>query len=169
VSPGTVEAYLHEHIPLSADMGVRVLEADSAHVLLEAPLEPNLNHRATAFGGSVAALGILAGWTLVHLRLREEGHEAQAVIQESSVRYDRPIQGPFRALSGPIDDPAWRRFTSALTRFGKARIEIAGTILAPGIEGTAAPVSSPTATRAAAAELASAARCTGSYVAVSRG
>ena len=80
---GAVEAYLHEHIPLSAAMGTRVVRADPAEVRLEAPLEPNLNHRATAFGGSVAALAILAGWTVVHLRLRTEGVEARTVIQRS--------------------------------------------------------------------------------------
>ena len=47
-----VQTYLHDHIPLSAAMGAGVSQADTEIVRLSAPLEPNLNHRATAFGGS---------------------------------------------------------------------------------------------------------------------
>ena len=82
-----VERYLHDHIPLSAAMGARVLSAIPEGVVLQAPLEPNLNHRDTDFGGSVAAMAVLAGWTLVHIRLRAEGMEARTVIQRSDVTY----------------------------------------------------------------------------------
>ena len=42
-------------------------------VVIEAPLAPNINHRKTVFGGSASALGILAAWSLVHLRLAGTG------------------------------------------------------------------------------------------------
>ena len=104
-------------------MGVAVLEASPERVALEAPLSPtNLNHRSTAFGGSVAALAILAGWTVVHLRLRAEGLAAQTVIQTSSVEYDAPIQGDFRATSEPVPAHAWSRFVRGITKHGRGRL-----------------------------------------------
>lgn len=132
MSASEVEAYLKEHIPLSAWMDIRVLEAGPDGVDIEVPIEPNLNHRSTAFGGSVAALAILAGWTLVHLRLRAEGLTTNTVIQSSDVRYDAPIHGAFRATTGPIEATAWQRFTKAIRRHGKGRVHLSVTVWADG-------------------------------------
>ena len=119
-----MEAYLHEHIPISSAMECRVLRASPAEVLLEAPLTPNLNHRATAFGGSLSALAILAGWAMVHFRLRAEGLEVRTVIRESGVRYDEPVRGPFQALCPAPPADAWERFVRTLRRRGKGRIRV---------------------------------------------
>jgi thioesterase domain-containing protein len=115
---------VREHIPLSAAMGMRVLEAGPERVRLRAPLEPNLNHRSTAFGGSVAALAILAGWALVHVRLLGEGVRARTVIQESAVRYDAPVHDAFEAVCEPPAPADWARFTRALSRRGKGRVRV---------------------------------------------
>ena len=119
-----MEAYLHEHIPISAAMECRVLRTSPVDVLLEAPLTPNLNHRATAFGGSLSALAILAGWAMVHFRLRAEGLEVRTVIRESGVRYDKPVRGPFQALCLAPPADAWERFVRTLRRRGKGRIRV---------------------------------------------
>jgi thioesterase domain-containing protein len=116
---------VREQIPLSAAIGVRVLEAGTQRVRIEAPLEPNRNHRSTAFGGSVAALAILAGWALVHTRLSVEGSSARTVIHESSMRYDAPIQGSFTAICEAPAPEAWARFTRTLARRGRARVRLA--------------------------------------------
>jgi thioesterase domain-containing protein len=83
-SPAEVEAYLHRHIPLSADMGVAVVACEDAGVTLRAPLAPNINHRATVFGGSVSAVTILAAWTWLHFSLRAAGHTSRLVIQRNT-------------------------------------------------------------------------------------
>lgn len=128
-----VEAYLKEHIPLSAAMDIDIVEAGPGGVTLLAPLEPtNVNHRSTAFGGSVAALATLTGWTLVHLRLRDEGIVAQTVIQSSAVRYDAPIHGDFSAVSQPVEARAWSRFKRAVTKHGKGRLHVSVEVIAEG-------------------------------------
>ncbi|MET0363375.1 MAG: YiiD C-terminal domain-containing protein, partial [Sphingobium sp.] len=48
----SLQAYLHRQIPLSAAMQVSVQSAALESVTLSAPLEPNINHKSTAFGGS---------------------------------------------------------------------------------------------------------------------
>jgi thioesterase domain-containing protein len=133
LSPEEVEAYLNEHIPLSAGMAIHVVEAGPAGVRIEAPLEPNVNHRSTAFGGSVAALTILVGWTLVHLRLQAEGLVTETVIQTSSSRFDAPIDGVLHAASQPIDPQAWERFTLAIRRHGKGRIHVSVAVTSGGV------------------------------------
>ncbi len=132
--PADLEAYLREQIPLAAAMSVRVLEAGPERVCLEAPLEPNLNHRATAFGGSVAALAVLAGWSLVHVRLDAEGRATRTVIQESSVRYDAPVHAAFVAVCDAPPPDAWRRFLRALDRYGKGRIKVEARVQSEGAD-----------------------------------
>ena len=119
-----VESYLRKHIPLSAGIDITVLKADHSNVSIEAPLPPNINHQSTAFGGSLAALAILTGWALVHLRLRSEGLVTETVIHSSAVRYDLPVKGTFKAVTEGITDKVWSRFTETLTKRGKGRIRV---------------------------------------------
>jgi len=124
--------YLHTRIPLSASMDVTVRKADATAVTLEAPLSPNINHRETVFGGSASAVAILAAWTLLFVRLRDEGLDARVVIQENSMRYERPIAGIFTAVAVAPDAEVWARFVKTLQRRGRARISVQSEILFEG-------------------------------------
>lgn len=124
-----VEAYLHSNIPLSAAMGVRVKIATPDRVLLFAPLEPNINHQETVFGGSGVVLATLSAWTLMHVRLVHERVDAQIVIQRSSMEYQRPIVGDFEAECRFEDAAAWQRFLTMLNRRGKARLTLNAQLL----------------------------------------
>lgn len=119
-----MEAYLHDHIPLTRAMGVAVEAAGPEGVVLSAPLEPNLNHRDTVFGGSASALAILSGWTLVHLRLRDEGLHPRIVIQRNEMEYLRPIEGFFTATCSSPPPAAWDRLLRALRGRGMGRVEV---------------------------------------------
>lgn len=129
-----LEAFLHEQIPLSKTMGVRVLDAGWDGVQLTAPLHPNVNHRETVFGGSMSAVAILAGWALVHVRLREEGIRSSVVIQRNTMNYERPIPGEFTALSSVGDSTAWLKFVKVLQRKNMARIPVAVTLYSEGLK-----------------------------------
>lgn len=121
---GAVEEAVHEEIPLSAAMGTQVVEVTPSRVVLEAPLEPNVNHRATAFGGSVAALAMLAGWMLVDARLRDAGIAAHTVVQSGDVRFLAPARGDLRARAEAPNEPSWKRFLTTLGRWGRARVHL---------------------------------------------
>ena len=124
-----LECYLHEQIPLSAAMGVRVKAAMPEQVQLAAPLGPNVNHNETVFGGSAAALATLAAWGLLHLRLARAGIHARLLIQRSSMEYERPIPGDFEAVCRFSDEAAWERFRTTLMRRGRARLTLAAHLL----------------------------------------
>ena len=123
-----LEQYLHRHIPLSAAMQVSVRHADLESVILGAPLEPNLNHRETLFGGSAAAIAILAAWCLLHVRLRAAGSDPRLVIRRSAMRYDEPVTAAFTARSVLEDAAAWEPFMRMLARKGRARIRVAAVL-----------------------------------------
>lgn len=124
-----MERYLHSNIPLSAAMGVQVRVATPEHVLLAAPLAPNINHHKTVFGGSGVVLATLSAWTLLHIRLKNAGLDAQLVIQRSSIEYERPIPGDFEAECRFADAAAWRRFRSTLERRSRARMTLHACLL----------------------------------------
>lgn len=124
MKPDQLEAYLHEHIPISNHMGIQVVRADLECVTLSAPLEPNINHRSTVFGGSCASVAMLAAWSLVLLRVRDAGRDARIVIQRGSMDYLAPIDGAFGATSKSPEEAVWTRFMRSLDRGRPARVEL---------------------------------------------
>jgi thioesterase domain-containing protein len=124
VLPADLERYIHEHIPLASAMGVSVLSVAEDTVALRAPLAPNINHRQTVFGGSASALAILAGWALLHVRLRSEGIADRLVIQRNSMEYQHPVRGQFTARSMLAHPDRWKPFLAMLARRGKARVSV---------------------------------------------
>ena len=127
-----VEAYLHQHIPLSADMGVRVMACDAAGATLRAPLAPNINHHATVFGGSASAVSILSAWTYLYFVLRRAGHTSRLVIQHNTMDYLLPITGAFEARCPGVPSVQFDRFLRTLDRHGKARVTLAAELLCEG-------------------------------------
>lgn len=130
-----LETYLHAHIPLSAAMQVAVVSASPEAVTLSAPLAPNINHRSTAFGGSVSTLAILSAWSLVNLRLRAEGLHTRLVIQSNRMDYDTPIESDFTATATLADEAAWPLFLKMLARKGRARIVAQSVVRCGGAVG----------------------------------
>jgi thioesterase domain-containing protein len=128
MSAQSLTQYLQQQIPLSRAMHICAVEVTEQSVRLSAPLAPNLNHRATVFGGSASALAILAAWSLLHVRLRGSFPAASIVIQRQSTSYNRPIDGTFSARAALAQPGDWPRFVRLLTRRGKARISVAATL-----------------------------------------
>jgi len=120
------EAFLHQQIPITSAMGVKVAAYDEAGLLLTAPLEENHNHLGTAFGGSISSLATLAGYALLWLELGD--HTAHIVIRSSSLSYQKPIRGDLHALCHhPLPDDL-TAFKARLEKSGKARISLTVTL-----------------------------------------
>jgi thioesterase domain-containing protein len=119
-----LQTLFEQHIPLAREMGAEVRRWTGDTLELAAPLEPNRNHHGTFFGGSTSALGILAGWSLVHLLCLEAGLDAEIVIQRAAMRYAAPAPGPLMARSLRPAPESWRRFLSGYSRHGLARIRV---------------------------------------------
>jgi thioesterase domain-containing protein len=131
-----LQRYLFQQIPVSRALVVLVQEASLNEILITAPLAPNVNHHGTAFGGSVSAVAILSGWSLVYVRLEAEDQSPTVVIQHNETRYLKPIEGKFAARARLTHPEKWPHFLQSLSRHGKARtivkveIEAAGGISA---------------------------------------
>jgi thioesterase domain-containing protein len=110
-------------------MGVRVVAAGREGVTLAAPIAPNINHRATVFGGSVSAVAILAAWSWLHFALRDAGLKARLVIQRNTVEYLAPVAGDFEASCAGMSVTAFEKFEKQLRRLGKARVTLAAELI----------------------------------------
>jgi len=120
-----IEQYLYQAIPLAQAMGVKVRQADGEQVVLAAPLEPNINHCATVFGGSAAAVATLAGWLLVYRQLQVLGVRGQVMVRRSQMDYQKAMHGAFTAHTLPLADTAWQRMVAALAKGRMARLTLA--------------------------------------------
>lgn len=113
------EEIQHE-IPISRALGIRCTEFRNHTLTLCAPLDLNLNHKCTAFGGSLYSVAVTCGWALVNIGLRQHKLQAQVVIQHAEMRYARPVDQDFCAqatMSSRLLDPGFYR---RLTRHGMA-------------------------------------------------
>jgi thioesterase domain-containing protein len=128
ILPDELAQYLYTQIPLTRAMAVSVASIEPDAVTLLAPLAPNINHRQSVFGGSAAALAILAGWALLHVRLHAEGIAARLVIQRNTVEYRQPILGAFSARATLEHPERWKLFTATLRRRGRARITVSAVL-----------------------------------------
>jgi thioesterase domain-containing protein len=121
-------AYLQERIAgefiLAKHIGVMVESADDAAVILRAPLAPNANYKGTAFGGSLYAVAVLAGWAWVTRYLATREFSADAVIQESSMRYLLPVRGEMCASAIAPTKIQIDKFLKMLHRAGRGRLSV---------------------------------------------
>ena len=132
VNSQELENYLHEHIPLTKAMEISVTAASWDGVTVTAPLAANINHRDTAFGGSISAIAIVAAWSLLHIRLGELGIRCRLVIQRNTVDYERPIGEAFQASSQIDDNLSWEKFIAGLHRRRRARITVTAKLICAG-------------------------------------
>jgi thioesterase domain-containing protein len=109
---------------LAKHIGIIVESADDDAVVLRAPLAPNANYKGTAFGGSLYSVAVLTGWAWVTRYLAARGLTADAVIQESSVRFLSPVHGELRARGAAPSDAQIDKFRKMLQRAGRGRIRL---------------------------------------------
>ncbi|HTL69549.1 MAG TPA: YiiD C-terminal domain-containing protein [Lacunisphaera sp.] len=139
LAPQQLEQFLHGKIPLTRAMGLHVA-ASGARIVLEAPLDKNVNHLGTAFGGSLHTLPTLAGYAAVWTLLGEAGLDGHVVVKRSSAYYRQPVTGTLRAVCERPAPEIVNAFIADLRRHRKARMElnavVEGTDGKPAVEFT---------------------------------
>ena len=101
-----------------------VESAEDRGVKLFAPLALNANFKGTAFGGSLFSVAVLTGWAWITRYLAAQQLSAEAVIQESSIRYRLPVQGDFRSSLAAPPAEQIDKFRKMLRRAGRGRIHL---------------------------------------------
>lgn len=116
--------YIQQHIPITANLGVVIRSFDGQKIIISAPLAANKNLHGTAFGGSQAAIGILTGWSLIYLKLKQLGIDNDLVIQKSSYDFIKPVTADFTASCQLPTAAEFELFLDQLREKGKARLSL---------------------------------------------
>lgn len=119
-----LESFLHEQIPLAKALGVSVIEAHDERAEVRCPLAPNLNHLGTAFGGSLGAVLILAGYTWLYQAMESRGFKCHVILRRSEVDYREPVDHDFSAVAkGPFEEEL-EKFLQMYKKKGRARLTL---------------------------------------------
>ncbi len=124
--------YLHSEIPITRQMGIEVQKLTTNEVTLKAPIALNVNHRRSAFGGSVDSLFLTAGWSYIRLVVDHIDPLPVIVGSKSQTTFQRPITQDFAARLVIPSKKEVDKFLDAYKRFGKARISLEAVIEAEG-------------------------------------
>lgn len=119
-----LQEIIHQDIPLTRAMGLKVKEITADSVSLMAPIEQNVNHQHTAFGGSLFSLAVLSGWCLLLTQLESKGLDGNIVIQDSEIKYLLPVSGDIVAHCQITNSNQLNRFFKMYQRKGMARIRL---------------------------------------------
>jgi thioesterase domain-containing protein len=124
MAPAELEKFLHAKIPLTAAMGIRVIQTGPRRLILEAPLEPNVNHLGSVFGGALHTLPTLACYAALWTLLVESGVDGHVVVKQSYAKYAQPVKQTFRATCARPPPGIAAEFIDDLRRFKKARMDL---------------------------------------------
>lgn len=118
------EQLLHHQIPITKEMGFCVVEFTPSRVRISAKLEPNKNHKSTAFGGSINSLMTICGWAMMFITIKEIDPDAHIVIQKSKINYLLPIDEDFVAECNLADESVKRKFSDTYSKHKKGRLKL---------------------------------------------
>ena len=117
--------FFKNHLPITDYLGMHVEEYNGDSLTLYAPLQPSLNDKLTAFGGSLFCLSVMSCWGMVYLKAIEAGcDDANIVVTQSNIAYRAPIDTAMRAT---CKVPSTEIFTEFFERYhakGKAKISL---------------------------------------------
>jgi thioesterase domain-containing protein len=88
------EAECRRDIPLLTAMELSLVEYNDLSLTMEAPLAPNSNTKGTAFGGSIASIGLFGGWAVATLAFTDHGIDnTEIVVFKNEITFERPARG----------------------------------------------------------------------------
>lgn len=88
-----LQTVLNNEIPLTHALGIKIESYSEGKIKISAPLDKNINHKNTAFGGSLYSIAVLTGWSLIYAFMKEQNLHGHIVIQESNIQYLKPVTG----------------------------------------------------------------------------
>lgn len=87
-----LEKKLHDEIPLTKFMEIKITDYNNNYLISQAPLNININDKGTAFGGSLATMNIISSWGLCWIIQKELSFNSNnIVIIKNEHSYKKPV------------------------------------------------------------------------------
>ena len=128
-----LQKVLNAEIPLTSAISIKTEEYTGLSLSLSAPLEKNINHKSTAFGGSLYCVSVLSGWGLIYLTMKQLGLSGHIVIQESNTKFLRPVASDIIATSEFSSQAQCDKFIQMFKRKNIARVKLTSRIMSDNI------------------------------------
>jgi len=85
------QKFLHNKIPLTAQMGLEITKYTDNRINVFAPLKENINDKGSVFGGSSSALMIITAWSLIKMNCLEFEIKSDIVIHKNSTDWHKAL------------------------------------------------------------------------------
>ncbi len=143
-----LQEFFKSHLPITQFMEMDVESYDGNTLILHAPLDPNINDKQTAFGGSLYNASVMACWGMLYLKTLEANIVCNQVVTKGSIEYKAPVTGDIRAICHAPNQTDIDNLMAAFKHKGRARLSLQATIECSGkvaveFEGTYAIISEP--------------------------
>lgn len=116
---------IHQKIPLTKGMGLRVKASSTSKVEFSIPLKPNVNHVGTAFGGTILATQAVSCWGwLLNFFEAESIHGARIVLKSSKNSFKAPVVKNFKVTCRGPSKAARSKLLRDLKSKGRANLVI---------------------------------------------
>ena len=133
VNPQELVKILSDNIKLYEHLGITVQELNSHHAIFKVSLQKNLNHKGTAFGGSIYAAGVMSAYALVLAGLKAYKIPTEnIVIAKGSIEYHRPVETDFEVHCAFPSLDQEQAFYNELQTKGRVKSELKVQILGDG-------------------------------------
>lgn len=117
------------NVPLTRAAEISVHSYDGESLIFQAPLDPNINDKGTAFGGSIYVLCVSTAWGMSSLKAQELDCEGELVVAKANIEYLRPLKEIIRAeVKAPCEE-SLQHFKDSFERHGKAQFDLEAKVL----------------------------------------
>lgn len=121
---------LENEIPITKTLGFKInsLSLQEAKCLL--PLQPNINHKQTLFGGSQYSGCALACYSLFLFNVRGLKETTNnIVVSKAEISYKKPVTEDAQIVATWLSDEERVHFLESLQRKGKARVRLLARVI----------------------------------------
>lgn len=96
-----LKQWMYQKIPAVKNFEFEIQSLKPGFVNLSVPLEAHINHKGTAFGGSLYNSAVLASYLLVYSELTALGKATDSfVISDGTMKYLKPVTQDFEVKVG---------------------------------------------------------------------
>jgi len=127
--------FFREHLPITRYLGMSLEHFDGERLALGIDLQPSINDKLTAFGGSLFSACVMTCWGMVYLQARRRGINPNMVVTHGEIDYLAPVADA-RIVSHceQPEELEWAAFFEQFAHRGKARVTLHSSISSNGRE-----------------------------------
>lgn len=116
---------VYEQIKITKILGLKIVSVSPNYVILIVPIKPNLNHKKTAFGGSVHSSALVGCWALINFYSSIKNMSPDNLVgQDSKVSFYKPIVSDFKIKTSWISLDEKKSFINSLKKYKKGRVTL---------------------------------------------